>query len=225
MTFSLIGRCEKTNMVGVAISSSSISVASRCPWVRAGVGAASTQNVTDPSLGNLMLDYLEKGLTVNEVINKIIKEQKYIEYRQLLLIDNKGNTSQHTGSKILGISGLEKGPNCIAAGNMLKSKKIPKAMIDNFANNSDTHLAERLLLALKAGLEEGGEEGPVHSAGIKVADNTSWPLVDLRIDWLENQPIEKLYKLWKAFEPQMKDYKSRALNPSEAPSYGVPGDL
>ena len=56
MTFSLIGRCEKTNMVGVAISSSSISVASRCPWVRAGVGAASTQNVTDPSLGKLMLD-------------------------------------------------------------------------------------------------------------------------------------------------------------------------
>ena len=99
MTFSLIGRCEKTNMVGVAISSSSISVASRCPWVRAGVGAASTQNVTDPSLGNLMLDYLEKGLKVTEVIDKIIKQEKNIEYRQLLLIDNKGNTSQHTGSK------------------------------------------------------------------------------------------------------------------------------
>ena len=94
MTFSLIGRCEKTNMVGVAISSSSISVASRCPWVRAGVGAASTQNVTDPSLGNLMLDYLEKGLKVTEVIDKIIKQEKNIEYRQLLLIDNKGNTSQ-----------------------------------------------------------------------------------------------------------------------------------
>ena len=106
MTFSIIGRCEKTNMVGVAISSSSISVASRCPWVRAGVGAASTQNVTDPSLGNLMLDYLEKGLDVTEVINKIIKEEKNIEYRQLLLIDNKGNTSQHTGSKILGMSGF-----------------------------------------------------------------------------------------------------------------------
>ena len=93
MTFSLIGRCEKTNMVGVAISSSSISVASRCPWVRAGVGAASTQNVTDPSLGKLMLDYLEKGLEVTEVIDKIIKQEKNIEYRQLLLIDNKGNTS------------------------------------------------------------------------------------------------------------------------------------
>ena len=225
MTFSIIGRCEKTNMVGVAISSSSISVASRCPWVRAGVGAASTQNVTDPSLGNLMLDYLKQDLEVTEVINKIIKEEKNIEYRQLLLIDNKGNTSQHTGSKILGISGLEKGSNCIGAGNMLKSEMIPKTMVDNFTNNPNIHLAERLLLALKAGLEEGGEEGPVHSAGIKVADNTIWPLVDLRIDWLESKPIEELYKLWKVFEPQMKDYKSRALNPSESPSYGVPGDL
>ena len=49
MTFSLVARCEKTKMLGVVISSSSISVASRCPWVRAGVGAAATQNVTDPS--------------------------------------------------------------------------------------------------------------------------------------------------------------------------------
>ncbi len=225
MTFSLIGRCEKTNMFGVVISSSSISVASRCPWVRAGIGAASTQNITNPSLGNLMLDYLEKGLTVNEVINKIIEKEKYIEYRQLILIDKKGNTGKYSGSKILGIHSLEKGLNCIAAGNMLKSTKIPKAMIDNFLKNSHLHLAERLMIALKAGLDAGGEEGPVHSAGIKVADNTSWPLVDLRVDWSDNQPIDELYKLWKLFEPQMKDYKLRALNPSEAPSYGVPGDL
>ena len=225
MTFSLIGRCQKTNMVGVAISSSSISVASRCPWVRAGIGAASTQNITDPSLGNLMLDYLEKGLAVNDVINKIAEKEKYIEYRQLLLIDKKGNTSEYSGSKVLGTHSLEKGLNCIAAGNMLKSKKIPKAMIDNFLKNSHLHLAERLLIGLKAGLDAGGEEGPVHSAGIKVGDNTTWPLVDLRIDWSDNQPIEELYKLWKAFEPQMKDYKSRALNPAEAPSYGVLGDL
>ncbi len=225
MTFSLIGRCEKTNMFGVAISSSSISVASRCPWVRAGIGAAATQNITNPGLGNLMLDYLEKGLTANEVINKIVENEKYIEYRQLILIDKKGNTAEYSGSKVLGIHSLEKGLNCIAAGNMLKSTKIPKAMIDNFLKNSHLHLAERLMIGLKAGLEAGGEEGPVHSAGIKVADNTSWPLVDLRIDWSDNQSIDELYKLWKAFEPQMKDYKSRALNPLEAPSYGVPGDL
>ena len=61
MTFSVAGFCERTGMVGVAITSSSISVASRCPWVRAGVGAASTQNITDPSLGNAMLDLIAKG--------------------------------------------------------------------------------------------------------------------------------------------------------------------
>ena len=72
MTFSIAGYCKKTGMVGVAITTSSICVASRCPWVRAGVGAAATQNVTDPSLGNLMLDYLEEGLSVQQAIDKIV---------------------------------------------------------------------------------------------------------------------------------------------------------
>ena len=89
MTFSILGRCEDTNMFGVAISSSSISVTSRCPWVRSNIGAASTQNITDPSLGTLMLDYLEEGLSADEAINKIIKEKKNINFRQLILIDKQ----------------------------------------------------------------------------------------------------------------------------------------
>ena len=92
-------------------------------------------------------------------------------------------------------------------------------------NNSNLFFPERLMLSLKAGLTAGGEEGSIHSAGIKVADDTAWPLIDLRIDWSDNDPIEELYKLWKAYEPQMNDYKSRALDPTKAPSYGVPGDL
>ena len=72
MTFSISGFCQKTGMLGIAITTSSICVASRCPWVRAGIGAAATQNVTDPSLGNLMLDYLEEGLNVQQIIQKIV---------------------------------------------------------------------------------------------------------------------------------------------------------
>ena len=98
-------------------------------------------------------------------------------------------------------------------------------MTDNFSRNNNLHLAERLLLALQAGVDAGGEEGPVHSAGLKVAHQHSWPLVDLRIDWVEDNPITELMKLWRAYEPQMKDYNSRAINPAQAPSYGVPGDL
>ena len=202
MTFSLIARCEKTNMFGVVISSSSISVSSRCPWVRAGTGAAATQNVTDPSLGNLMLDYLEQGMSPQDVINKIKNEKTNIDYRQLLLIDSSGKTFSYSGNKILGTHGVAEGTNCIAAGNMLKSKDVPSAMVDSFKDNSNLFFP-----------------------GIKVVDDTAWPLIDLRIDWSDNDPIEELYKLWKAYEPQMNDYKSRALDPTKAPSYGVPGDL
>ena len=101
MTFSISGFCKKTGMVGVAITTSSIAVASRCPWVRSGVGAATTQNITDPSLGNLMLDYLEQGLDTQQSINEVTKDRKFIEYRQLALIDNKGNSASFTGSKTL----------------------------------------------------------------------------------------------------------------------------
>jgi len=225
MTFSIIGRCESTNMFGVAISSSSISVASRCPWVRSNIGAASTQNITDPSLGTLMLDYLEEGLSADEAINKIVKEKKNINFRQLILINKQGKVASFSGSKILGINSVSKSDNCIAAGNMLKSTDVIDSMTNSFTENKNLNLSERLLISLKAGLLTGGEEGEVHSAGIKVIQNSSWPLVDLRVDWTDDNPIDQLYKIWKNYEPQMKDYQCRALNPDQAPSYGVPGDL
>ena len=225
MTFSISGFCQKTGMLGIAITTSSICVASRCPWVRAGIGAAATQNVTDPSLGNLMLDYLEEGLDVQRTIQKIVKEHKYINYRQLALVDSKGNCASYTGSKTLGINAVSEGDSCIAAGNLLTSKKVVQAMTNNFSRNNNIHLAERLLLALQEGADAGGEEGPVHSAGLKVAHKHSWPLVDLRVDWAEDKPTTELVKLWRMYEPQMKDYNTRAINPDKAPSYGVAGDL
>lgn len=225
MTFSISGFCQKTDMVGVAITTSSICVASRCPWVRARVGAAVTQNVTDPSLGNLMLDYLEQGLNAQQSIDKVVKDRQFINYRQLALMDSKGNSAGYTGSETLGANAISQGSGCIAVGNLLNSVEVIQAMVDSFSNNVNLHLAERLLVALQAGLDAGGEEGPVHSAGLKVSHQHSWPLVDLRVDWADNDPVSELVKLWRAYEPQMKDYNSRAIDPSQAPSYGVPGDL
>ena len=225
MTFSISGFCQKTDMVGVAITTSSICVASRCPWVRARVGAAVTQNVTDPSLGNLMLDYLEQGLNAQQSIDKVVKDRQFINYRQLALMDSKGNSAGYTGSETLGANAISQGSGCIAVGNLLNSVEVIQAMVDSFSNNVNLHLAERLLVALQAGLDAGGEEGPVHSAGLKVSHQHSWPLVDLRVDWADDDPVSELVKLWRAYESQMKDYNSRAIDPSQAPSYGVPGDL
>ena len=224
MTFSVSGFCKKTGMLGVAITTSSICVASRCPWVRASVGAAVTQNVTDPSLGNLMLDYLGKGLTAQQSIDKVVTGQKFIDYRQLTLMDSKGNSASYTGSKTLGINAISQVDGCITAGNLLSSAEVVRSMSHSFSSNEKLHLAERLLIALRAGIDAGGEEGPVHSAGLKVAHQHSWPLVDLRVDWDDYDPIAELLKLWRAYEPQIMDYDLRAIDPSQAPSYGVPGD-
>ena len=225
MTFSVAGFCERTGMVGVSITSSSICVASRCPWVRAGVGAASTQNITDPSLGNEMLDLIAKGSSPEQAVQMVTKGRKFIDYRQLAVIDIKGRSASFTGSETLGTNAVVMGDGCIAAGNLLISTEVPQAMADSFSKHSHLHLAERLLLALQAGLDAGGEEDSVHSAGIKVAHEHPWPLVDLRVDWADENPIDQMIELWRDFEGQMMDYNTRAIDPRSAPSYGVAGNL
>lgn len=87
-----------------------------------------------------------------------------------------------------------------------------------------THFAAMLLRALCAGVEAGGEAGPIHSAGLLVVRDVSWPIVDLRVDWADDDPVGKLTALWERYEPQVEDYVRRALDPAAAPSFGVPGD-
>jgi uncharacterized Ntn-hydrolase superfamily protein len=77
---------------------------------------------------------------------------------------------------------------------------------------------------LAGGPAAGGAAGPVHSAGVIVVHEQEWPLVDLRVDWADDNPIAGLRKLWESYRTQMNDYVTRALNPAAAPSYGVPGD-
>ena len=199
MTFSIVGLCEQTGMVGVAISTSSIAVGSRCPWVRAKSGAVSTQNVTDPSIGEEVLGNIDSGMEASKALDKTMHNRPYADYRQVIVIDHVGNTACYAGTNSLGTHEVATGINCIAAGNLLESKNIPYAMIDEFASHGKKHLAERLLLALEAGIKSGGEEGPIHSAALLVANEQSWPLVDLRVDWTEECPGAVMRKLWSSF--------------------------
>ena len=224
MTFSITGHCKNTGMFGVAITTSSISVGSRCPHARAGVGAVATQNITDPHLATLVLNQMEGGLSAQEAINHVTKNQDFIEHRQLMAIDHSGSTAHFTGAHILGTHGIHEAGDCVAAGNLLSSSIVPKAMTTGFNLNPEAHLAERLILGLEAGIAAGGETGPVHSAALIVADKMPFYLVDLRVDWDEKNPVEQLRKHWQAYAPQMQDYLNRAINPNAAPSYGVAGD-
>jgi uncharacterized Ntn-hydrolase superfamily protein len=224
MTFSIAGHCPETGMVGIAIATSSISVGSRCPWTRAGVGAVATQNVTLPELGPLVLDGLEQGLTAQAALDAAIAARPHGEFRQVAVVDAQGRTAHFTGHPALGVNGVASAEGCVAAGNLLSDPGVPDAMAAGFQESRGAHLAERLLHALERGEGAGGEVGLVHSAALCVASEIPWPLVDLRVDWADSEPIAALRELWSAYEPQMDAYVTRALDPASAPSYGVPGD-
>jgi len=222
VTFSLVGRCERTGMLGVAVSSSSPAVAARCAHVRPGVGAVASQNVTDPRLGPRILDELAAGREPAAVIDSLAGEPG-IEWRQLTAVSSSGRTAARSGARTLGRHGAAVGGDCVGAGNLLASDDVPAAMVASFEENPDAHLADRLLRGLAAGLAAGGEEGPVRSAGVVVCGDAAWPITDLRVDW-HDTPIEELAAVWQVWAPQEADYVTRALDPDSAPGFGVPGE-
>lgn len=222
MTFSLIARCAKTGQFGMVISSSSPAVAARCAHVRAGVGVVASQNITDPGLGPDLLDQLAQGKSAQAALDAVTDGRAHIDYRQLLVVDGSGGRAIHSGGQVLGNWAEAVGQDCAAGGNLLADVGVPAAMVAAF-ERARGHLGDRLMAALQAGLAAGGEAGPVHSAGLKIADKLDWPLVDLRIDWSDD-PIGALALAWEVYRPQMGAYVQRALNPTIAPSYGVPGD-
>ena len=224
MTFSITARCAKSGRFGIAISSSSPAVAARCAHVRAGAGAACTQNITDPRLGPAALDRMAAGASAPDALEALRSNHPHIEYRQLAAVDAQGRVACFSGARMLGIHASKLGQDCVASGNLLANPGVPAAMTAAF-EASDAAFGARLLAALAAGLAAGGEAGPVRSAGLLIADREAWPVTDLRVDWNEADPIAALAALWAVWAPQEAAYVARALAPDQAPRYGVPGDL
>ncbi len=211
-------------MIGMAIASSSPAVAARCAHLRAGVGAVATQNVTDPRLGPAGLDLMAQGATAAQARDILVASRPDIAYRQLALIDAAGRTAAFSGTGTLGLHATAESASVVAAGNLLADEAVPRATIDGFRAAAGA-LPQRLLAAMRAGLAAGGEAGPVHSAGLVVVRDVAWPVVDLRVDWSDDDPIGALQALWTLYAPQMEDYVSRALDPGKAARFNVPGDM
>jgi uncharacterized Ntn-hydrolase superfamily protein len=129
-----------------------------------------------------------------------------------------------SGRQTLGRHHALAGPGWAAAGNLLAADGVAAAMGSAFEFEPQAHLGARLVAALRAGRDAGGEEGPLHSAGMLVVDKVAWPVTDLRVDWSDDDPVEDLADLWRRWAPLADDYVARALDPRAAPSYGVPGD-
>lgn len=223
MTFSIVARSPNAELFGMAIVSSSPAVGARCAHGRSRVGVVATQNITDPGLAPRVLDGLQGGLSARGAVEQALAATPFGTYRQLLALSGSGPPCIHTGAHALGVTGEAVGVDAAAAGNLLAHAAVPAAMVSAFEGASG-HLAERLLEGLRAGLDAGGEAGPVHSAALLVVRDIPWPIVDLRVDWSDDDPVAALGVLWRRYAPQIEDYVQRALDPTRASSFGVPGD-
>ena len=95
-TFSITGRCSRTGMLGIAITTSDITVGSRCPYVKSSVGAVATQASTDPGLGPFALNLLQLGYSASGALQQLEASDPHIERRQLAIVDHNGNAAART---------------------------------------------------------------------------------------------------------------------------------
>ncbi len=223
MTLSLIAADPAAGELGIVIASSSPAVAARCAHIRPGVGVAASQNVTDPRLGPALLDALEQGRGARGALEQVRAAAAHVEFRQLSTIDPSGAGAAWSGSGTLGVHGERVEPGCVAAGNLLASEDVLDALVSGFTASAGQPLTDRLLAALDAGAQAGGEAGPLRSAGLLVSADVDWAVVDLRVDD-SDEPVRELRRLWALYEPLCADYVTRALHPDAAPAFGVPGD-
>ncbi len=216
MTFSLLGRCVRTGQFGAAVTTSSIAVGSRVPFVAPGVGGVLTQHRTDPRLGPRGLALLRSGCTAAETVSALAHSTPHGGWRQLAALDAAGGTAHHHGAQVMPALGAAPGRDCISIGNILANDRVPAAMTAAFEAAADEALAERLVRALEAGEAAGGEHGEVRSAALLVMGAESFPLVDLRADWAP-RAVSALRVLWDEYRPKVDEFVVRAVDPDAAP--------
>ena len=223
-TFTMIGRCEREGLLGICLTSSPPAVAARCVYLRANVGAVATQAYTDPGLGSLALRLLGLGYSPAKVIDEMKASDEWSGYRQHGVLDQNGRTAVFTGSNNLDWKGHVTGPNHIAMGNSLAGPQVVDAMAKAFLNSSEEILEERLLRAIEAGRNAGGERGsekggPPLSSGLVVYGRNAYPRTDLRVDLFPSQPgmagdaVDELRRVFSEYKPLIEYYELRPRDP------------
>lgn len=198
MTFSIVARDPKTKALGVSVSTAVPAVGSVVPHVEAGVGAIATQAQTNVLYGIEGLKLLKTGLSPQTALGTMLQRDNDREKRQVIIIDAQGRTAAFTGKENIEWKGHMVGKDCAAAGNMLVGSRVIKAMIETFEATKGK-LAERLLKALEAGQEAGGDKRGQMSAALLVAGE-QWisetrPVLDLRVD-AHQDPVKELRRIY-----------------------------
>jgi uncharacterized Ntn-hydrolase superfamily protein len=200
MTFSIVGFDPKEKEWGIAVQSKFIGVGAVVPFARAGAGAVATQSYANTAYGPQALQLMEEGKTAEEALEIIMQDDPERHLRQVGLIDAQGNAATYTGEGCYDWAGGMTGEHFAAQGNILVDQRTVEAMAETFTSTEGT-LAERLLKALDAGQEAGGDSRGKQSAAIYVVKEKGGyggfndRLIDLRVDD-HPDPIKELIRIF-----------------------------
>ncbi len=194
-------------MLGVGVASKYLAVGAVCSHTQAGVGAVSTQAYGNPYLGVDSLTLLQQGLDAQQALTRVLKQDPGREKRQLLVVNNRGNAAAFTGSLATPWCGHIEGQGYAVAGNMLTGETVIKAMADAFEQSAGEELAERLLRALEAGQQAGGDKRGRQAAHLQVVHTEAWKYVDLRVDEHPN-PIEELRRIFEVAKRELFPFRN-----------------
>jgi len=200
-TYSIVARDSMTGDLGVAVQSHWFSVGPVVPWARAGIGAVATQSLVLVSYGPLGLDLMEEGMSAAEALEKLIEEDAHSAVRQVAMIDAQGNVAAHTGDSCIAYASHRTGVGYSVQANMMLTDRVVPAMASAF-EGSEGDLADRMLAALGAAEEAGGDIRGRQSAAILivrgVGGDEPWNDVIMNLRVEDNpRPVEELARLVK----------------------------
>lgn len=206
-TFSIVARDPVTGALGAAVSTARLAVGNRVIHVEHNVGAIATQANTNPLLAKEALQRLQNGVTAKDALDAVLKADEKRDERQLSIIDAKGNVAAFTGTKPDDYKNHVIGKDFIVAGNILVGKETLEAMASAFDALKGT-LADRVMAALEAGQQAGGDRRGKISAAIVVVNqapssNGYAKNIDLRID-SSKDPVAELRVLYDAYKVAFK---------------------
>ena len=198
-TFSIVGYDPSNGDLGVAVQSKFFAVGAVVPWAEAGVGAIATQSWANTTYGPRGLELLKIGLTAKQTLDHLIKDDSGKKTRQVGIVDANGDVANYTGEECHNWAGATSEKNYTAQGNILAGEDVVMAMGTAF-EETEGELANKLMAALFAGQEKGGDKRGQQSAALLVVRKNGGyggfndRYIDLRVDDAE-KPIEELQRL------------------------------
>lgn len=201
-TFSIVARDTVTGEMAVGVQSHWFSVGSIVSWGKAGVGVVATQSFVNPAYGPKGLELMANGVSAEQALTQLVEKDQGRAYRQVAFLDANGSVSAFTGKNCVEAAEDLQGRNFSVQANMMLNDKVVPAMAEAFVLYSDYPLAERVVEALKAAQEAGGDIRGKQSAALVVVGpertENSWEdkKIDLRVDDHE-APLEELSRLLK----------------------------